>query len=50
MTNLVDGLWAVGMALSFGFAAYGALLCLGFNYRSSERLQARVARFALFGS
>jgi hypothetical protein len=47
MTNLIDGLWAVGIALSFGFTAYGALLCLGLNYRASE-FQARVARLALF--
>jgi hypothetical protein len=47
MTNLIDGLWAVGIAFSFGFTAYGALLCLGLNYRASE-FQARVAQLALF--
>ena len=48
MTNLIDGLWAVGIALSFGFTAYGAFLCLGLNTRGAERLQARVARLAHF--
>ena len=50
MTHLIDGLWIVGSALSLGFTAYGALLCLGLNYRSSPRIQARVIRLALFGA
>jgi hypothetical protein len=48
MTQLIDGLWIVGAALSLGFTAYGAFLCLGLNYRSYQRIQARVIRLALF--
>jgi len=48
MTNLIDGLWMVGSALSLGFTAYGALLCLGLNYHRTSEFQARVTRLALF--